>query len=131
MREKIRKFMTGRYGIDQFNRFLLGLALVSMIISIFAARVILYSAAVLFLGFCYYRMLSKNFEQRYRENNRYLDFQNQFLSVFHKGKNTLQQRKVYHIYKCPACKQKIRIPRGKGRISITCPKCRTEFVKNS
>lgn len=133
MKDKIRNFMTGRYGVDQLNRFLLGLSLLVMVITIFMgkAKALFYGIALLLIIYMYYRMLSRNYQNRYRENNFYLSCRNKFLNIFRKGKNTVKQRRIYHIYKCPGCKQKIRIPRGKGKISITCPKCRTEFIKKS
>jgi hypothetical protein len=131
MKDKLRNFMIGRYGVDQFSRFLLGLTLTVMIISMFAGRGILYIIAVLFLVFSYYRMFSKNCSQRYLENNWYLNKKNRLLNVFRKTTNTVRQKRLYHIYKCPNCRQKIRIPRGKGKISIICPKCHNEFVKKS
>ncbi len=129
MKDRLRQFMIGRYGVDQFNRFLLILSLAAMIISRFLGGGILYLSALLILLYAYYRMLSRNNGKRYRENTVYLNIKNHFFGFFLKGKNTINQRRHYHIYKCPGCGQKIRIPKGKGRISISCPKCRTEFIK--
>lgn len=131
MKDRLRQFMVGRYGVDEFNRFLLILSLAAMIISRILGGGILYLTAVMVLGYTYFRMLSRNLNKRYRENMGYLKVRNRFFGFFIKGKNTVNQRKNYHIYKCPGCGQKIRIPKGKGRISITCPKCRTEFIKKS
>ena len=66
-----------------------------------------------------------------RENRKYLEITSKIRRRFTRDKNIVKQLKDYHIYSCPGCGQKIRIPRGKGRIEISCPKCHTKFVKNS
>ena len=65
------------------------------------------------------------------ENQWYLKREMKVRSLFLKKKKELGQRKEYHIYKCPKCKQKIRVPRGKGRIAISCRKCGNEFIRKS
>ena len=70
-------------------------------------------------------------QRRYKENYIYLQYKNKIFTSFDKVKNDVGQRKIYHIYKCPSCKQKVRVPKGKGNITITCPKCKTEFKKKS
>ena len=140
MREKLQQFMVGRYGADQLSRFLLILAIIFMVVSILFHSPVCNIIAILLIIFCYYRILSKNHSQRYSENMAYLKY-SQKASGFFRAKKPIwffmskkqyfKQLKKYHIYKCPSCRQKIRIPRGKGKISITCPKCRTEFIKNS
>lgn len=127
----LRRFMIGRYGVDQFNRFLLGLSVVLLLLSSLFGRGFLYFASIIVLTFSYFRIFSKNFSQRTKENNTYLYYKDKLVRFFKRGKNNTSQRINYHIYKCPKCKQKIRIPRGKGKIMITCPKCGTEFMKRS
>lgn len=131
MKEKLQQFMSGRYGVDQFSRFLLVIAIICMVVSMIFRSSVCNVIAVALLVLCYYRMLSKNHSRRYRENTVYLKYQGNLTGFFRSKKRYLTQLKDYHIYTCPSCKQKIRIPRGKGKISITCPKCRTEFVKKS
>jgi len=127
----LRRFMIGRYGVDQFNRFLLGLSVVLLLLSSLFGRGFLYFSSILILTFSYYRIFSKNFTQRIKENNTYLYYKEKLSRLFKRARNNTNQRNNYHIYKCPKCKQKIRIPRGKGKIVITCPKCATEFTKRS
>ena len=76
-------------------------------------------------------MFSKNVSKRYAENQAYLAKSYKIRCFFAKQKDLFRQRKQYHIYKCPGCSQKIRIPRGKGKIEIRCPKCGTKFMKKS
>lgn len=130
MREKFYRFMQGRYGNDQFNRFLMILSL--MILGLSAVwKPQLYLAAVILLGWAYYRMFSRKVYTRAVENQRYLEIREKVLIRIRREKKQLEQRKEYHIYKCPGCGQKVRIPRGKGKVEVRCPKCAHTFVKKS
>lgn len=132
MKEKLQRFMIGRYGVDSLNKFLLGASIVLMIMSMLTRRGnTLYTLALLLLAFSYVRMFSRNTQKRYQENIKFWNIKNKFLGFFKKQRSYMEQRKTHHIYKCPTCRQKIRIPRGKGRICVTCPACKTEFIKNS
>lgn len=131
MREKLQHFMVGRYGADQLGQFLLVAAIVCMVLSMLFHSPVCNLLAILLIVLSYYRMLSKNHSRRYSENMKYLNYSGKVSSFFRSKKQYLVQLKAYHIYRCPSCKQKIRIPRGKGKISISCPKCRTEFIKKS
>ena len=133
--EKFAKFMYGRYGTDKLNMFLVIMLLV-FAVGNFSVRneyfsMVFTSWEFLLIFLIYYRMFSKNISKRYAENQKYLSIENRVRRFFGKSKYMQQQRKEFHIYTCPQCKQKIRIPRRKGKISIRCPKCGNEFVKNS
>ena len=136
MREKLQRFMWGRYGTDRFNQFLMFCAIVCLLISFFGGGVF-YLLATAVMIYAYFRMFSRNVSRRSLENQWYLKKEMKVRSCFLKWKKgfptkkELEQRKNYHIYKCPNCRQKIRVPRGKGRIAITCRKCGKEFIKKS
>lgn len=132
MKERFQRFMMGRYGTDSLNRFLLGSSVVLLVISMFMQRGrMLYSFALLLILICYVRMFSRNLQARYNENVKFCNMKNRALGFWRRQKSYMAQRKTHHIYKCPTCRQKIRVPKGKGKIMITCPKCKTEFMKNS
>ena len=131
MKEKIQRFMVGRYGVDALSKFMVTVALILWAINLFARNRILYSWAVVLWVLVYVRMFSRNIQKRYQENVKFLEIKNKVLARLRKEKSNMEQHKTHHIYKCPTCKQKIRIPRGKGRICITCPRCKTEFTKTS
>ena len=109
---------------------LLGAALVCMVLS-FVFRGPFYILSVGILLFSYYRMFSRNISKRSAENQKYLQKEMKVREFLGKKKREINMRKQYHIYKCPNCKQKLRVPRGRGRIAVTCRKCGTEFIKKS
>jgi len=128
---RFRNFMMGRYGVDQLNKFLIGLGLILMIISSFFPNIFTYNLSLILIILCYFRMFSRNHTKRYKENTIYLNYKNRILGFFKKEHFNSEQRKNFHIYKCPTCSQKIRIPKGKGKICITCPRCHAEFIRRS
>ena len=135
MKEKLIRFMQGRYGIDQLSKFLLITGLAVVLLSAFfgetAVSMLLYIFCWGVVIYCYFRIFSRNVQKRYAENQAYLMKTYKIRNWFQNQKNIWQQRKVYHIYTCPSCKQKIRIPKGKGKIEVRCPKCGTTFIKKS
>lgn len=130
MREKFVRFMQGRYGNDRFNQFLMIVAVVCLVISFFGGT-IFYAVALVFMVYAYFRMLSRNIYKRSAENQAYLKQEMKVRGLFRKQKSEMAQRKTHHIYKCPNCRQKIRVPKGRGKIEISCQKCGTKFVKKS
>ena len=131
MKEKLIRFMYGRYGIDSLCRFTLIAGLVSMLLAGWNDSMLLSLLSLACIIFTYLRMFSRNIYKRSAENQWYLNKTYKLRSAFYRQKNLLIQRRTHHIYKCPSCRQKIRIPRGKGRIEIRCPKCSATFIKKS
>lgn len=123
--------MQGRYGMDQFGRTLFGATMICLVLSIIFGGSFLYTLGMVLIVYSYFRMFSRNHAKRYAENQKYLQLTATVRGKFAKFKRENAQRKTHHIYRCPNCKQKIRVPKGKGKIAITCPKCRTEFIKHS
>ncbi|MDI9242896.1 hypothetical protein [Fusibacillus kribbianus] len=129
-RDKMTRFMYGRYGTDQLNKCIMVITMVLLVFSLFIRYQIFYWLAVVGIVIMYFRMLSKNIYKRAAENTRFLNATTGIRKSVSRMKN--RSRDKEHCYfKCPSCSQTVRVPRGKGKISITCPKCRTEFVKKT
>ena len=131
MRDKMRSFMSGRYGTDQLGRFTMAVGAVSLLLYMFFRFDIFYYLTILCLVSYYFRAFSRNHARRYEENLKFLQFKNRFTGRFRGFRAHMEERKVYRFYTCPQCSQKIRIPRGKGHIMVRCPKCGYEFHKKS
>lgn len=131
MKEKFIRFMYGRYGMDSLGKFTIGAGLVTIFLSTFLRWRFLPLLSWILIITAYYRMFSRNIYKRSAENQKYLQKTAKIRSFLASQKNIWSQRKTHHIYTCPSCKQKIRIPRGKGKIEIRCPKCGSTFIKKS
>ena len=131
MKDKLNQFMAGRYGTDALSKYMLGAAVAIMLLNLLLRIPLLNTLVVVIFVLIYVRMFSRDIQKRYAENQKFLALKSRFLGNVDKKKQNVEQMKTYHIYRCPNCSQKIRIPRGKGKIMITCPKCGHEFQKKS
>lgn len=122
-------FMIGRNGMDAYNKFLLIFGLVMDLISFFGGMYFLILSDIIFL-YALYRGLSKNLVKRSIENQSYLVIKN-WLSHLWKAKVSNIKDKEHRYYVCPQCHQIVRVPRGHGKIDITCPTCGKEFSRKS
>lgn len=134
MRNWLRKIMTGRYGVDEYSRFLNATAMISLVLSVLFNNGL--SVFFLLLSFGsliwnYIRMFSRNTYKRRAENNAYLTIRYNLTRKFSGLKQRLQQKRYYRFYKCPKCGITTRVPKGKGKIRITCPKCGEIFQRKS
>lgn len=141
MKERLRKFMEDRYGADELNRFLTlcgwVLLLIGFVLSGIDSKVALIAGSVLvtlswaLLIYSLFRTFSKRTQERTSENYKYFVCKNKVLCWFRRLKARWQDRKTHRYFRCPQCKATVRVPRGKGKIRITCPKCKHQFVKKS
>lgn len=127
----LQNFMGGRYGVDQFGNFLLGLYLAIAVLSVLLRYNILFLLSLFVLIYCWFRILSRNTYKRSSENTRYLQKTYKLRMWISNKKKKFKDRKVYRYFTCPNCKQTLRVPKGKGAITITCPKCKTKFDKRT
>lgn len=118
-----RRFMMGRYGSDKLNLVLLGISVLFSLIASFIpqniVKLILVAISYSLMIWAIYRMLSRKTYKRYLENRKFLQFIDRIRDRQHR------------YYDCPRCRQQVRVPKGKGKIAITCPKCKEKFVKKT
>lgn len=120
----LQRFMTGRYGTDKLNTLILGVGVVCCVVSLFLQRLpvialMLTTVSYVLMIWAIFRTFSRNTYKRYRENRRYLMLLERFKDKEHRH------------FDCPKCRQPVRVPRGKGKIAITCPKCRERFIRKT
>lgn len=119
----LRHFMTGRYGTDKLNMFILGvgviMCLLSILIRVPSVNLLLTTLSYALMIWAIFRTLSRNTYKRYQENRKFLMLRDRIKDREHR------------YFTCPKCRQPVRVPRGKGKIAITCPKCQERFIKKT
>ncbi len=131
MKEKLIRFMYGRNGVDHFSRFLVYSALVCILLDIFVEGGIFYLIGIALMVYGYFRAFSKNLDKRRAENARYFQYRNKVVFAFRNWRDRQKQRKDYAFFRCPSCRAMLRVPRGKGRIRVTCRKCGNAFERRT
>ncbi len=123
VRVGLGKFMEGRYGTDKLNTTILVAGVVVCLFSLFiknpVVNLILISLSYGLMIWAIFRSLSRKTYKRYQENRKYL-------MLLERIKD-----KEHRYFDCPRCRQPVRVPKGKGKIAITCPKCKEKFIKKT
>ena len=127
--QKLREFMYGRNGTDHLSFALVIAGFACYILYVFTTFRLLYLASLVFYGISLYRTLSKNVMKRRAENAKFMEFCYKIKSRWIGIRADFEEAKTYKRFKCPSCGQKIRIPRGRGKVEVCCPKCSHRFVK--
>ncbi|MEE1036674.1 MAG: hypothetical protein U0L15_06110 [Oscillospiraceae bacterium] len=119
----LRSFMAGRYGTDRLNMVILcsglGASILSVLVPVPPFNLVFWALSYALMIWAIFRSLSRNTYKRYQENRK-------FLQIFDRLKD-----RQHRYFDCPKCRQMVRVPRGKGKISITCPRCREKFIKKT
>lgn len=128
MKYKIAAFFAGRNGVDELSKATLWtsviLALVSCVVPVKWLSSLLYCVSLVGLFYSYYRMLSKKLAQRQSENRAFLNRKRILRQQW-------DQRKTHRFYRCPKCRTTLRVPKGKGKISITCRSCGEKLIRKT
>lgn len=124
--QRLQRFLYGRYGTDKFNLFMLVATIVLTFLGAIFFRP-LYWLSEIILIYVLFRSLSKNISARQRENRAFLKMWMPVENWFRLQKRRFAERKSYKYFKCPCCKQQLRAPKGRGKIEVTCQKCRKVF----
>ncbi len=131
MREKFYRFMAGRNGVDELARFVSYVALGLIVLNLFLRLGVLWLLGLLALAYSYFRMFSKNVYRRREENGRFLQWQYRVTGGVKNWLDRWRQRREFAFFRCPSCRVMLRVPRGKGKILITCRKCGNAFEKKT
>ena len=135
MRAWFTRLMAGRNGPDHLNRFLSVVFLILSVCSMFVRNPrlasVLYTLSMALFFYVMFRMLSRNIYRRQQENGAYLRERYKITSWWNGLRDRWAQRKDYKFYKCPSCRTRLRVPRGKGKLNIVCRKCGTSFQRRT
>lgn len=129
--QKLQQFMVGRYGNDEFTLFLSIAGLILGLLANFKYLGFLYYIGAILIFFSLFRTLSKNYNARRKELNWYLLWSAKPKAEIKLLINRIQERETHKYFKCKKCKAVLRVPKGRGKIEITCPKCSAKVIKKT
>ena len=130
LRERLYRFMQGRYGTDSLNNFLLAIYFGLFLVNLFIPTLIVSFLETVLMVWMFFRILSRNIYKRRRENEKFLNLMKKPKAYFALRKSKRRDRKTHVYRKCPACKSTLRLPRRKGKHTAVCPRCERRFDVN-
>ena len=131
IRAKMQRWMSGRYGYDEFSRVLSIAAIVILFLGYVPNLQFMSAVSLVLWGWSIFRSMSRNLEKRQAERAAYLRFTGRIKGWFALRKRMWKERKTHRYFRCKQCKTVLRVPKGKGKIKITCSKCHCEIVKKT
>lgn len=131
LKYKLQNLMQGRYGFDELSRTLVFASLVFFVLSALFRLHILYIVACVILLWAYFRCFSKNFTARQKEFSAYFRIKNKLMKKIRLYKNIWRDRKSFKYFKCDKCGAYLKVPKGKGKIRVTCRNCKNEMTKKT
>lgn len=129
--QKVATWMDGRNGSDELGTCVLIVALLLVVINAFLHTFILTVFSLLLIGYSCWRLSSRDVEARETENVVFLDFVSPIVPWIRHPVGSVREVRAYKHLSCPECGQRVRVPRKKGKIRITCPKCSAKFETKS
>ncbi len=130
IKRKAMQMARQMYGRDDLGRFLFVVAIVCIVANLFVKHVAFLIVANVCMILDLLRIFSKNYVKRRIENERYLKIYRKVTRWFKvRFKNV--KDKQHKTLLCPTCVQMVRIPKGKGKIVVTCPNCKSKFDAKS
>lgn len=130
IRNALQRFMYGRYGTDELNIFLLVTYLVLLFLSALPGLDLLETVAFVLVAWTLFRTLSRNYARRRAENAKFLKVAGPVIR-WYRMRRTMMRDKEHRYFKCPNCGQQLRVPKGKGTITVTCRSCGVSFREKS
>ncbi len=136
-RADMKEVMKRRCGLDELNNFIMLIGFIYVVAALFTGIKWFAAVGAVLVVLCYIRVFSKNLEKRGKENAVYMRYMGGMVEIVNYCKLCLRMRiktlrdKEYYYFVCGSCKQIIRVPKGKNKISIRCPKCSKTFIKRT
>ncbi len=128
---KVAEWLRGRQGPDDLAAFCVNLAIVVVLVNVFARTSWLGWAGLVLVAYAMFRIQSKNLGARARENEAFLKALGPVRPWIQNPRAAWTELRSYKHVRCSSCRQRVRVPRGKGRLRVTCPKCGTKFEVRS
>ncbi len=127
----LRRWMAGRYGADNLSLALLAVAVFLSVIFMFIPVPYLSLIPTLLVFYDLFRMMSRNIYARQKENEWFMRWSAPIRRWASGCFRRFRDRKIHRYFRCPSCHARLRVPKGRGKIAITCPKCKTEFIRKA